>query len=217
MRGGTRRHEALDILAPRETPVLAVEDGVVAKLFLSKPGGITVYQFDPSRTYAYYYAHLERYAAGLKDGDSVQRGQVIGYVGTTGNAPPDTPHLHFAIFKLTDPKRWWDGVGHRSLSDPEVRGTRGRLLLRPDLGDVRVLLDRVEHGQGLHVRRQRRGVRQGELTVLLDHAGVMVVIQRVWPTSSARSFAALSHDAFGIRPSRSRPSRVTAGALIGLR
>ena len=110
MRGGSRRHEAIDILAPRNTPVVAVEDGRVAKLFLSKPGGMTIYQFDPTSTYAYYYAHLERYAGGLKDGDAVSRGQVIGYVGTSGNAPPDTPHLHFAIFKLTEAKHWWQGT-----------------------------------------------------------------------------------------------------------
>jgi peptidoglycan LD-endopeptidase LytH len=110
MRGGTRRHEALDILAPRHTPVLAVEDGRVAKLFLSNAGGMTIYQFDPTSSYAYYYAHLERYADGLEDGDVVERGQVIGYVGTSGNAPKDTPHLHFAIFKLTDQKRWWQGT-----------------------------------------------------------------------------------------------------------
>ena len=110
MRGGSRRHEALDILAPRHTPVLAVEAGTVAKLFLSNAGGLTVYQFDPTSTYAYYYAHLERYADGLKDGDDVRRGQVIGYVGTSGNAPRDTPHLHFAIFRLTDQKRWWQGT-----------------------------------------------------------------------------------------------------------
>ena len=109
-RDATRKHEALDILAPRDTPVLAVEDGTVAKLFLSKPGGITIYHYDPSRTYAYYYAHLARYVEGLKAGDTLHRGDVIGYVGTTGNAPPGTPHLHFAIFKLADPKRWWDGV-----------------------------------------------------------------------------------------------------------
>ena len=110
MRGGTRRHEALDILAPRNTPVLAVEDGKVAKLFLSKAGGLTLYQFDPTATYAYYYAHLDRYADDVKDGDTVKRGQVIGYVGTSGNAPPDTPHLHFAIFQLTVAKRWWQGT-----------------------------------------------------------------------------------------------------------
>jgi murein DD-endopeptidase MepM/ murein hydrolase activator NlpD len=109
-RDGTRQHEALDILAPRDTPVLAVDDGTVAKLFLSKPGGNTIYQFDPTSTYAYYYAHLERYAAGLKNGDRLTRGQVIGYVGTSGNAPANAPHLHFAIFKLTDAKRWWKGT-----------------------------------------------------------------------------------------------------------
>jgi murein DD-endopeptidase MepM/ murein hydrolase activator NlpD len=110
MRGTSRRHEALDILAPRDTPVVAVDDGTIAKLFVSKPGGNTIYQFDPTSTYAYYYAHLERYAEGLKDGAAVVRGQIIGYVGTSGNAPPDTPHLHFAVFKLTDEKRWWRGT-----------------------------------------------------------------------------------------------------------
>jgi len=109
-RGGDRRHEALDIVAPRDTPVLAVDDGTIAKLFLSKPGGITIYQFDPTSTYAYYYAHLSRYAEGLREHAAVARGQVIGYVGTTGNAPPETPHLHFAIFLLTDRKRWWEGM-----------------------------------------------------------------------------------------------------------
>ena len=109
-RGGTRKHEALDILAPRNTPVLAVEDGTIARLFLSKTGGITVYQFDPTGTYTYYYAHLERYAEGLREGQKVKRGQTLGYVGTSGNAPKDTPHLHFAIFRLTAEKRWWEGT-----------------------------------------------------------------------------------------------------------
>jgi murein DD-endopeptidase MepM/ murein hydrolase activator NlpD len=110
MRGGSRRHEAIDILAPRNTPVFAVEDGEVAKLFVSVAGGITIYQFDPDEDYVYYYAHLEKYAPGLKEGDRIKRGQIIGYVGTTGNAPRDTPHLHFAIFKMTDEKRWWQGT-----------------------------------------------------------------------------------------------------------
>jgi murein DD-endopeptidase MepM/ murein hydrolase activator NlpD len=109
-RGEGRRHEALDILAARNTPILAVEDGTVARLFTSKAGGLTIYQFDPSSTYAYYYAHLERYAPGLTDGERVKRGQVLGYVGTSGNAPKDTPHLHFAIFRLTDKKQWWQGT-----------------------------------------------------------------------------------------------------------
>jgi murein DD-endopeptidase MepM/ murein hydrolase activator NlpD len=108
-RSGGRVHNALDILAPRNTPVLAVEGGRVAKLFTSKQGGLTIYQFDPAETYAYYYAHLESYAEGLAEGNFLRRGQVIGFVGTSGNAPPDTPHLHFAIFRLTPEKRWWEG------------------------------------------------------------------------------------------------------------
>jgi murein DD-endopeptidase MepM/ murein hydrolase activator NlpD len=109
-RGGSRRHEAIDVLAPRNTPVLAVEDGRIAKLFLSEPGGITIYQFDPTENYVYYYAHLEAYAPGLKEKDPITRGQVLGYVGTTGNAPRDAPHLHFAIFKMTSEKQWWRGI-----------------------------------------------------------------------------------------------------------
>jgi murein DD-endopeptidase MepM/ murein hydrolase activator NlpD len=100
----------MDILAPRHTPVVAVEAGTIARLFSSARGGLTIYQFDPASTYVYYYAHLERYAPGLKEGAAVQPGKVIGFVGTSGNAPPDTPHLHFAIFKLTEKKRWWEGT-----------------------------------------------------------------------------------------------------------
>jgi murein DD-endopeptidase MepM/ murein hydrolase activator NlpD len=109
-RSGGRVHEAIDILAPRNRAVYAVENGTIARLFTSRAGGITLYQYDPSGQYVYYYAHLERYADGLKEGDSLSRGQVIGYVGTSGNAPPNTPHLHFAIFELTDAKRWWEGT-----------------------------------------------------------------------------------------------------------
>lgn len=106
---GSRVHEAVDILAPRHTPVHAVEDGKIARLFFSQAGGITIYQFDPTGQFCYYYAHLDRYAEGLTEGQSVRRGQVIGYVGVSGNAPKNTPHLHFAIFKLSDEKKWWDG------------------------------------------------------------------------------------------------------------
>jgi murein DD-endopeptidase MepM/ murein hydrolase activator NlpD len=103
-------HEAIDILAPRGTEVMAVEDGKVAKLFTSVAGGLTIYEFDPKETFVYYYAHLDSYAAGLKEGNEVKRGQVIGYVGTTGNAPKNTPHLHFAISKLDPDRRWWGGT-----------------------------------------------------------------------------------------------------------
>jgi murein DD-endopeptidase MepM/ murein hydrolase activator NlpD len=108
-RDGLRPHEAIDIAAPVGTPVLAADDGRIAKLFLSKPGGLTVYQFDPTGQFAYYYAHLDRYAPGLAAGQSVRRGTVIGYVGVTGNARPEAPHLHFAIFRLGPQKLWWKG------------------------------------------------------------------------------------------------------------
>jgi len=107
---GKRAHEALDIMAPRHTSVRAVEDGVIAKVFNSQGGGgLSLYQFDPTSTYCYYYAHLDRYADGIRDGVKVRRGQVIGYVGSTGNASPDAPHLHFAIFRLTPERQWWKG------------------------------------------------------------------------------------------------------------
>jgi peptidoglycan LD-endopeptidase LytH len=104
-----RKHEALDILAPRNTPVHAVAQGNVAKLFTSKEGGLTVYQFDDTGTWCYYYAHLDHYAPGLTEGMLLRRGDVLGYVGTTGNAPPNTPHLHFAVFRLGPEKKWWQG------------------------------------------------------------------------------------------------------------
>lgn len=103
-------HEAADILAPRNTPVRAVEAGTIARLLSNPAGGITIYQLDPSERYVYYYAHLERYADGLREGLKVERGQVIGYVGTSGNAPKSAPHLHFAIFKVVDHRQWWGGV-----------------------------------------------------------------------------------------------------------
>ncbi len=107
---GEHEHEALDILAPRGTAVIAVEDGRIAKLFTSVRGGLTIYLFDPAGVYCYYYAHLDQYAERLHDGQDVVRGEVIGYVGTTGNAPPNTPHLHFAVFKLGPEKHWWQGT-----------------------------------------------------------------------------------------------------------
>jgi peptidoglycan LD-endopeptidase LytH len=108
-RGGTRRHEAIDILAPRGSPVVAAVDGTIAKLFTSQQGGLTIYEFDVAGDYCYYYAHLDRYAPGLAEGMAVRRGDRLGDVGTTGNAPKNTPHLHFAVFRLGGQKRWWEG------------------------------------------------------------------------------------------------------------
>ncbi len=107
--GGVRAHEALDIMAARRTPVRAVEDGTIEKLFTSRAGGLTIYQFEPSKTFCYYYAHLDGYAEGLHEGQEVKKGDLLGYVGSTGNASADAPHLHFAIFRLTPERQWWKG------------------------------------------------------------------------------------------------------------
>ncbi len=109
-RGSGRTHHALDIMAPRGTPVIAAVDGTVRKLFNSRAGGLTIYQFDRPEERVYYYAHLDRYADGIAEGQFVAQGSVIGYVGTTGNAPPDAPHLHFSIEVLPPTKEWWKGV-----------------------------------------------------------------------------------------------------------
>jgi murein DD-endopeptidase MepM/ murein hydrolase activator NlpD len=104
------RHEALDIMAARGTPVVAVDEGNVVKLFNSKRGGLTVYQFDDTQTWCFYYAHLNRYKQGLKEGMLLRKGDILGYVGSSGNASPDAPHLHFTIFKLGPEKHWWQGT-----------------------------------------------------------------------------------------------------------
>ena len=104
-----RQHQALDIMASQGTPVLAVADGAVAKLFQSEKGGITLYQLDSSGLYYYYYAHLLRYADGIAEGKQLKRGEVIGYVGDTGNAGPGNFHLHFAISKPSAPGKWSGG------------------------------------------------------------------------------------------------------------
>ena len=106
-RGEGRVHEAIDIMAPAGTPVLAAVDGPVAKLFTSVRGGLTIYQFDVDGRRVYYYAHLSGYAPGLAEGQSLRRGQLIGYVGSTGDASPTAPHLHFSVGDLGPEKKWW--------------------------------------------------------------------------------------------------------------
>ena len=105
-----RRHDAIDIMAAKGTRVLAVADGKVVKLFTSVRGGLTVYEFDPTETFAYYYAHLDSYAPGVAKGIQLKRGDLVGYVGSSGDANPAAPHLHFAVMVLGPEKRWWEGT-----------------------------------------------------------------------------------------------------------
>lgn len=108
-RSGGRTHAAIDIMAPRGTPVLAAADGTILKLHQGATGGIAIYHLDTDGRTRYYYAHLDGYAEGLREGQAVRRGEVIGYVGDTGNAAPGNYHLHFSIALLDDPRRWWQG------------------------------------------------------------------------------------------------------------
>ena len=109
-RGSGRRHDAIDIMAAEGTPVIAAADGKVEKLFNSARGGITIYVRSPDQKWQYYYAHLQRYAPGLHEGQDVKRGQVIGLVGHTGDASAAGPHLHFAINTMGPGERWWQGT-----------------------------------------------------------------------------------------------------------
>jgi peptidoglycan LD-endopeptidase LytH len=109
--GGARVHNAIDIMAPRGTPVIAAADGVVERLHFSQGGGgITVYVRSPDRAWTYYYAHLDAYAPGLQEGQQIRRGQPLGLVGSTGNASAAGPHLHFAINRMGPADRWWQGT-----------------------------------------------------------------------------------------------------------
>jgi peptidoglycan LD-endopeptidase LytH len=105
-----RTHDAIDIMAPAETPVLAASDGQIQKLFQSERGGTTIYQLSADRKLIFYYAHLARYADGLTEGKQVRQGEVIAYVGDTGNAGAGNYHLHFSIAMVSDPKRYWEGT-----------------------------------------------------------------------------------------------------------
>ncbi|HLM57240.1 MAG TPA: M23 family metallopeptidase [Pyrinomonadaceae bacterium] len=104
-----RVHDAIDIIAPRDTPVLAAASGRVIKLFTSKRGGVTLYQLGDDNATVYYYAHLERYADGLTEGRYARQGETLGYVGDSGNATPGNTHLHFQIYRVKDPKHFWAG------------------------------------------------------------------------------------------------------------
>ena len=107
-RSGGRLHHAIDIMAPQGSPVVAAADGTIHRLRQGGIGGITVYQVGEDGRTLYYYAHLQRYAAGIREGLPVRRGQVIAYVGDTGNAGAGNYHLHFSVGRLSDPQRYWD-------------------------------------------------------------------------------------------------------------
>jgi peptidoglycan LD-endopeptidase LytH len=109
-RRGNRTHRALDMLAPKGTPVLAADDGRIGRVGTTPTGGNIVYATDPDERFVYYYAHLERHARGVSAGARVRKGDVLGYVGTTGNAPSTVPHLHFQVMKRGAGRVWWDGT-----------------------------------------------------------------------------------------------------------
>ena len=105
-----RLHDAIDIAAPAGTPVLAAADGRIVKLWQSERGGMTIYQLGPNQEVIFYYAHLAGYAPGLAEGNNVRQGDVIAYVGDTGNAGTGNFHLHFSMAMVSDPKRYWEGT-----------------------------------------------------------------------------------------------------------
>ena len=108
-RSSGRVHRALDILAPRGTPVVAADSGRVLRISVNSLGGNTIYATDPLGRVVYYYAHLDRYRDGLVQGATIARGDTLGFVGTTGNAPKDTPHLHFQVMRMPADGKYWDG------------------------------------------------------------------------------------------------------------
>jgi murein DD-endopeptidase MepM/ murein hydrolase activator NlpD len=105
-----RVHDAIDIPAPRGTPVVAAADGTIVKLFHSDRGGTTIYQLSTDSRFIFYYAHLDRYAVGLGEGHFAKQGETIAYVGDTGNAGAGNYHLHFSVALVSDPKKYWQGV-----------------------------------------------------------------------------------------------------------
>ena len=133
-RSSGRIHRALDILAPRGTPIIAADSGRILRLSVNALGGNTIYAVDPLGRVVYYYAHLDAYRPGLTQGALIARGDTLGFVGTTGNAPKDSPHLHFQVMRMPADGKYWDGepinpyplflLSHAASHDPLVQGTR---------------------------------------------------------------------------------------------
>jgi murein DD-endopeptidase MepM/ murein hydrolase activator NlpD len=109
-RDGDRTHRALDILAPRNTPILSADDGKILRMSNSSLGGITMYTVDPSNRIVYYYAHMDHYNDAMSPGKTIVKGDTLGFVGTTGDAPKDTPHLHFQVMRWPADGKYWNGV-----------------------------------------------------------------------------------------------------------
>ena len=107
--GGERTHHAIDILAPRDTPILSADDGTILRMSTNTLGGITMYTVDPNHRLVYYYAHMDHYNDAMSPGRAIQKGDTLGYVGTTGNAPKDTPHLHFQVMRWPADGKYWNG------------------------------------------------------------------------------------------------------------
>jgi murein DD-endopeptidase MepM/ murein hydrolase activator NlpD len=108
-RDGGRVHRAIDILAPRGTPILSADDGKILRMTTSNLGGISMYTVDPESRLVYYFAHMDRYNDTMSPGRAIAKGDTLGYVGTTGNAPKDTPHLHFQVMRWPADGKYWNG------------------------------------------------------------------------------------------------------------
>ncbi len=107
--GGERAHHAIDILAPRGTPILSADDGRILRMTSNTLGGITMYTADTDNRFVYYYAHMDHYNDAMSPGRSIVKGDTLGFVGTTGNAPKDTPHLHFQVMRWPADGKYWNG------------------------------------------------------------------------------------------------------------
>lgn len=123
-RSGGRAHQALDVMARRGTPVIAADAGIVRRISSNPLGGNTVYVVDHARRFVHYYAHLDRYARSLREGMEVRRGELLGTVGTTGNAPANAPHLHYQLLRYTDTRLWWTGDPVNPLPYLTTRGNQ---------------------------------------------------------------------------------------------
>lgn len=123
-RSGGRTHNALDVMVRRGTPVVSADDGVVRRISTNPLGGRTVYVVDHAQRFVHYYAHLDEYARGLREGQRIRRGDLIGTVGTTGNAPRNAPHLHYQLLRYADARMWWTGEPVNPLPYLTRRGKR---------------------------------------------------------------------------------------------